>query len=201
MRSGKASNGGTAMAERFDLRSDFISRPTEAMVEAMVAASAEMPGIGFREDPVVSRLEALSADLLGKEDALFCPTCTLCNQIAVNALCRPGDSFLVPSKAPRPDHRGRRRGGPLGGPGGNRGDRTRGHGPGRLGGGIGASARGRTAAGWSGLSGEHPPSRRAGSRCPKTTCGWSPNWPPPEGCPCTSTALACSTPPPSWVSR
>ncbi len=84
---------------RFDLRSDFISRPTEAMVEAMAAASYETPGIGFREDPVVSRLEALSADLLGKEDALFCPTCTLCNQIAVNTFCRPGDVLLMPSKA------------------------------------------------------------------------------------------------------
>ena len=86
-------------SERFDLRSDFISRPTEAMVEAMVAASYETPGIGLREDPVVSRLEALSADLLGKEDALFCPTCTLCNQTAVNAFCRPGDILLAPSKA------------------------------------------------------------------------------------------------------
>ena len=93
------SNKGTAAAERFDLRSDFISRPTAAMVEAMVAASSETPGIGFREDPVVSRLEALSANLLGKEDALFCPTCTLCNQIAVNAFCRPGDILLAPPKA------------------------------------------------------------------------------------------------------
>ena len=84
---------------RFDLRSDFISRPTEAMVEAMATASYETPGIGLREDPVVSRLEALSADLLGKEDALFCPTCTLCNQIAVNTFCRPGDVLLMPSKA------------------------------------------------------------------------------------------------------
>jgi threonine aldolase len=47
----------------------------------------------------VSRLEALTADLLGKEDALFCPTCTLCNQIAVNAFCRPGDVVFVPHRA------------------------------------------------------------------------------------------------------
>jgi len=90
---------GTAVAECFDLRSDFISRPTEGMVEAMVAASSETPGIGFREDPVVSRLEALSADLLGKEDALFCPTYTLCNQIAINASCQPGDVILAPHMA------------------------------------------------------------------------------------------------------
>ncbi|MDP6788328.1 MAG: GntG family PLP-dependent aldolase [Rhodospirillales bacterium] len=99
MRPAKESNKGTAAAEVFDLRSDFISRPTAAMVEAMVAASAEKPAIGFREDPVVSRLEAQSAELLGKEDALFCPTCTLCNQIAVNAFCRPGDILLTPPKA------------------------------------------------------------------------------------------------------
>ncbi len=99
MRPGKASNVGTAVAECFDLRSDFISRPTEGMVEAMVAASAETPGIGFREDPVVSRLEALSAELLGKEDALFCPTYTLCNQIAINASCQPGDVILAPHMA------------------------------------------------------------------------------------------------------
>ena len=92
-------NVAAAAAGRYDLRSDFISRPTEAMVEAMVAASAETPGIGLRDDPVVARLEALAADLLGKEDALFCPTCTLCNQIAVNAFCRPGEVLLTPSKA------------------------------------------------------------------------------------------------------
>jgi threonine aldolase len=85
--------------ERIDLRTDFISRPTAAMVEAMVAASAEPPGLGLREDPVVSRLEALAADVLGKEDALFCPTCTLCNQIAVNAFCRPGDVLVAPAGA------------------------------------------------------------------------------------------------------
>ena len=69
------------------------------MGEAMIAAGAETPAVEFREDPIVSRLEKLAADLLGKEDALFCPTCTLCNQIAVNAFCRPGDILLTPYKA------------------------------------------------------------------------------------------------------
>ena len=90
---------GTAAVERLDLRSDFISRPTEAMMEAMVAAGSETPAIEFRDDTIVTRLEKLSAELLGKEDALFCPTCTLCNQIAVNAFCRPADILLVPANA------------------------------------------------------------------------------------------------------
>ena len=89
------SNAGTKATGVIDLRTDFISRPTEAMVEAMVAAAAEPPGMDYREDPVVSRLEALAADMLGKEDALFCPTCTQCNQIAIHAYCRPGDIFLA----------------------------------------------------------------------------------------------------------
>ena len=46
-------------------------------------------------DPTVCRLEELAADKLGKESALFCPTCTLCNQIAVHISCRPGESFVA----------------------------------------------------------------------------------------------------------
>jgi threonine aldolase len=54
---------------KIDLRSDFTARPTKAMVEAMVRA-AEMPsGFGLREDPTVVRLEALAAEILGKEEA------------------------------------------------------------------------------------------------------------------------------------
>ena len=47
-----------------DLRSDFVSRPTEAMIEAMVAAAKERPGFGVRDDPMVSRLERLAAEIL-----------------------------------------------------------------------------------------------------------------------------------------
>lgn len=78
-----------------DLRSDIVSRPTEAMIEAMVAAARTPSGFGLTEDPIVRRLEQLAADRLGKEGALFCPTCTLCNQIAVHLRCRPGESFLA----------------------------------------------------------------------------------------------------------
>ena len=78
-----------------DLRTDAISRPTEAMIEAMVAAARSPSGFGLTADPTVCRLEELAADKLGKESALFCPTCTLCNQIAVHIFCRPGESFVA----------------------------------------------------------------------------------------------------------
>jgi threonine aldolase len=74
-----------------DLRTDFISRPTRAMVEAMVRAAEAPPGFGLRDDPTVAALERRAADILGKEDALFCVTCTAANQIAINVLTVPGD--------------------------------------------------------------------------------------------------------------
>ena len=84
---------------KIDLRSDFAARPTKAMIEAMVRA-AEMPsGFGLREDPTVVRLEALAAEILGKEDALFVPTCMMANQIAIHVCCRPGDVFLTEAEA------------------------------------------------------------------------------------------------------
>jgi threonine aldolase len=77
-----------------DLRTDFISRPTAAMRRAMDDAATVSPGFGPREDPIVSRLETLAAETLGKEDALFCPTCTMANQIAVHLHCARGQTFL-----------------------------------------------------------------------------------------------------------
>ncbi len=82
-----------------DLRSDFVSRPTEAMIKAMVAAAEERPGFGVRDDPVVSRLERLAAEILDKEDALFCPTCMMANQIAIHIHCRPGEVFVTEPSA------------------------------------------------------------------------------------------------------
>jgi threonine aldolase len=78
-----------------DLRSDIVSRPTEAMIEAMVEAARSPSGFGLTGDPTVRRLEESAADKLGKESAVFCPTCTLCNQIAVHLRCRPGESFVA----------------------------------------------------------------------------------------------------------
>src|SRR5688572_4321229 len=78
-----------------DLRTDFISRPTPAMTEAMLAAAASPPDFWLREDRIVARLERLAAERLGKEDALFCPTCTMANQIAIHLSCRAGEAFVA----------------------------------------------------------------------------------------------------------
>ena len=82
-----------------DLRSDFIARPTPDMVEAMARAALLPCGFGPREDETVSRLEALAAATLGKEDALLVPTCMMANQIAIHLRCRPGDAFVTEGDA------------------------------------------------------------------------------------------------------
>jgi threonine aldolase len=76
-----------------DLRSDTITRPTPAMRQAMVAA--EVGDDVFGEDPTVRELERRVAALLGKEAALFVPSGTMANQIAVGVHARPGDELLV----------------------------------------------------------------------------------------------------------
>ena len=82
-----------------DLRSDFLSRPTPAMIEAMVHASRIPGDFDSREDPTVRRLEALAAEVLGKQDALFVPTCMMANQIAIHLHCRPGEGFVTEAEA------------------------------------------------------------------------------------------------------
>jgi threonine aldolase len=75
-----------------DLRSDTVTRPTPAMRAAMQAA--EVGDDVFHDDPTVNRLEARVADLLGKEAALFVPSGTMSNQIAVKVHTQPGDELL-----------------------------------------------------------------------------------------------------------
>jgi threonine aldolase len=82
-----------------DLRSDFLARPTAAMVEAMVRAASLPGGFGPREDATVLALEARAAELLGKQDALFVPTCMMANQIAIHLRCRPGEIFVTEADA------------------------------------------------------------------------------------------------------
>lgn len=82
-----------------DLRSDFLARPTQPMVRAMMEAAERRGGFGLREDPEVQALEALAAELTGKEDALFCPTCTQANQIAIHLACRPGSALVAEENA------------------------------------------------------------------------------------------------------
>ncbi len=75
-----------------DLRSDTATRPTPGMRAAI--AAAEVGDDVFREDPTVNRLEERVAALLGKEAALFVPSGTMSNQIAVKAHTQPGDEML-----------------------------------------------------------------------------------------------------------
>jgi threonine aldolase len=70
-----------------DLRSDTVTRPTPAMLEAMF--SAKVGDDVFEEDPTIIELEKKSAALFGKEAALFCASGTMCNQIAINVLTLP----------------------------------------------------------------------------------------------------------------
>jgi threonine aldolase len=76
-----------------DLRSDTVTRPTDAMRRAM--ADAEVGDDIYREDPTVRLLEDEVAQLLGKEAALFVPSGTMANQIAVQLHCAPGDQIVV----------------------------------------------------------------------------------------------------------
>jgi threonine aldolase len=80
-----------------DLRSDTVTRPTAAMRRAM--AEAEVGDDVFREDPTVRRLEELAAERLGKEAALFVPTGTMGNQIAVKVWTRPGQEVILEERS------------------------------------------------------------------------------------------------------
>jgi threonine aldolase len=76
-----------------DLRSDTVTRPTDAMRRAI--ASAEVGDDIYREDPTVRRLEEAVAAILGKDAALFVPSGTMANQIAMQLHLRPGDEVIV----------------------------------------------------------------------------------------------------------
>ncbi len=81
------------MPSPIDLRSDTVTRPTPAMREAM--ASAPVGDDQFGEDPTINALQERVAGLLGKEAALWLPTGTMANQVALRALTRPGDHVVV----------------------------------------------------------------------------------------------------------
>lgn len=80
-----------------DLRSDTVTRPTAAMRGVM--AAAEVGDDVFGEDPTVKALERKTAELLGKEAALFVPTGTMANQIAVGLHAGPGDELICDQNA------------------------------------------------------------------------------------------------------
>ncbi len=76
-----------------DLRSDTVTQPTAEMRQAM--AAAEVGDDVYGEDPTVNRLEARAAELLGMEAALFVPSGTMGNAIAIRILTQRGDEVLV----------------------------------------------------------------------------------------------------------
>lgn len=75
-----------------DLRSDTVTRPTPAMLDAM--HNAKVGDDVFEEDPTVIALEKKGAALFGKEAALFCPSGTMCNQIAIKVLTQPMNEII-----------------------------------------------------------------------------------------------------------
>lgn len=75
-----------------DLRSDTVTKPTPAMLEAML--QAKVGDDVFDEDPTVNELQAFAADMFGVESALFCPSGTMTNQIAIKAQTQPGDEII-----------------------------------------------------------------------------------------------------------
>ncbi len=81
------------MTRRVDLRSDTVTQPTPAMREAMACAVVGDDGHG--EDPTVNELERRFAALVGKEAAIFVPSGTMGNQIAVRVLTQPGDVVIA----------------------------------------------------------------------------------------------------------
>jgi threonine aldolase len=80
-----------------DLRSDTVTKPTEAMRKAMAAAEVGDDVLG--EDPTVNQLQDRMALLLGKEAGLFVPSGTMANQVAIKAHIQPGDEIIIDENA------------------------------------------------------------------------------------------------------
>ncbi|MCC6487284.1 MAG: aminotransferase class I/II-fold pyridoxal phosphate-dependent enzyme, partial [Candidatus Hydrogenedentes bacterium] len=80
-----------------DLRSDTVTKPTPPMREAM--ARAEVGDDVLGDDPTVKELEAETAAFLGKEAAVFTPSGTMANQMAIRSHTEPGDEILIEANA------------------------------------------------------------------------------------------------------
>lgn len=85
------------MADIVDLRSDTLTRPTPAMRQAM--AAAEVGDDVWNEDPTVIELEHRTAELLGKEAALYVPSGTMSNQVALRSHTEPGEEIITDADA------------------------------------------------------------------------------------------------------
>ena len=75
-----------------DLRSDTVTKPSQAMLKAM--ASAEVGDDVFGEDPSIIALENIVAERFGMEAAIYCPSGTMTNQIAIKCHTQPGDEVV-----------------------------------------------------------------------------------------------------------
>lgn len=80
-----------------DLRSDTVTKPTPAMRTAM--AQAEVGDDVYGEDPTINRLEARAAEIFGREGAIFVPTGSMGNQIAIRLHTQPGQEVICESRA------------------------------------------------------------------------------------------------------
>lgn len=80
-----------------DLRSDTVTKPSDAMRKAM--ARAEVGDDVYGEDPTVNRLQEMVAAMLGKKSALFVPSGTMANQLSIRIQTQPGQEVIVESKS------------------------------------------------------------------------------------------------------
>ena len=80
-------------SDRIDLRSDTVTQPTSAMREVMAAAEVGDDVLG--DDPTVIELQNRIAEILGKEAALFVPSGTMSNAVAIKSQTRPGDEIVT----------------------------------------------------------------------------------------------------------
>ena len=75
-----------------DLISDTVTRPTKEMLDIMM--QAKVGDDVFREDPTINALQEKAAEMFGMEAALFCPSGTMCNQIAIRLSTQPQDEVI-----------------------------------------------------------------------------------------------------------
>ena len=80
-----------------DLRSDTVTKPSDAMRQAM--AAAEVGDDVYGDDPTVNSLEERLAAMFGHQAGLFCPTGSLANQLAIRTLVKPGEELLVETRS------------------------------------------------------------------------------------------------------
>jgi len=75
-----------------DLRSDTVTKPTQEMLAAML--SARVGDDVFGDDPTVFKLQDMISNMFGMESAIYCPSGTMTNQIAIKVHTNPGDEVI-----------------------------------------------------------------------------------------------------------